>query len=164
MEEIGLDLGLLVSQIVNFGLLVALLSIFLYRPVLNKLQERARRIEQGIEDAERAETRLAEAETHYEQEMERARQDAQEILEQATRNAEQQRQEILHKARQEAHEIVLRAQEQAEREMQEREIERRQEIIDLAMAAAARLLEEELDEEKHRQFIEEFISEAENLS
>ena len=164
MEEIGLDLGLLISQIVNFGLLVALLSIFLYRPVLDKLQERSRRIEQGVEDAERAQTRLEEAEAHYEQELERARQDSQEVLERATRNAEQQRQEILLKARQEAHEIVLRAQQQAEREMQEREIERRQQVIDLAMAAASRLLEEELDERKHRHLIEEFISEAEELS
>jgi F-type H+-transporting ATPase subunit b len=163
LEEIGLDLGLLISQIVNFGLLVALLSIFLYRPVLDKLQERARRIEQGVENAEWAKTRLEEADAHYEQEMERARQDAQEILERATRSAEQQRQEILLKARQEAHEIVLRAQQQAEREIQEREIKRRQQVIDLAMAAASRLLEEELDEEKHRHFIEEFISEAEDL-
>ena len=40
MEKLGINLGLLISQAINFGLLVALLYLLLYKPVLKMLDER----------------------------------------------------------------------------------------------------------------------------
>ena len=62
-------------------------------------------------------------------------------------------------ARQEAHEVVLRAQDQAELQHAERLITEREEVIQLALAAASRLVQEELDDDKHRQLIREFVGE-----
>lgn len=167
MRELGLDVGLIISQAINFGLLVGLLYVLLYRPVLAKLEERSRRIEKGVEDSERAERLMAEAALHYEGEMERARREAREAIESATRSAEEQRQEILGQAEEDARQLILRAREQAERETQEKQQERQialhQEAIDLAIAAASRLLQEELDDEKHHELIRGFLSEVGEL-
>ncbi|OGO04437.1 MAG: ATP synthase F0 subunit B [Chloroflexi bacterium RBG_13_56_8] len=163
MKELGLDLGLLLSQVVNFGLLLALLYAVLHKPILNKLEERARRIREGYEEAERAGKLRSDAEEHYQEEIERARREAHEIVEQATRRAQQQRQEMLVQAREEAHDIVLRAQQQARHELQEKEIALRQQVIDLAIAAASRVIEENLEEEKHHQLIREFLNEVSRL-
>lgn len=163
MRELGLDLGLLISQIVNFGLLALLLYVLLYKPVLGKLEERAARIKKGLEDAERAKELVAQAQARYEEELERARRDAREVIERATRSAEQQRQEILARARQEAHELILNAQQQAQHELQEQRIALQHQMIDLAIAAAARILQEDLDDEKHHRLVAEFLVEAGQL-
>jgi len=163
MEQLGVDLALFLSQAVNFGLLFVLLSLLLYKPVLGKLRERAERIAKGVKDAERAEDLLAESIAHRESEMEKARAEAHEVVERATRLAEQQRQEILAQARQEAHDIIARAQQQARHEIQEGEIALREQVIDLALAASSRLIEESLDDAKHRQLVTEFVAELEEL-
>jgi len=159
LEELGLDIGLLLSQAVNFVLLVILLSAFLYRPVLAKLEERASRIKKGMEDADRAEQLLADTKKHYEEEMERARSEAHELVERATLSAQQERQEILAQARQEAHQLVLRAQQQAQHELEEGRITLGQQVIDLALAAASRVMQENLDDDKQHSLIQAFIAE-----
>ena len=164
MKEFGLDLGLLVSQAVNFGLLALVLYFLLYKPILSKLEERARRVQKGLDDAAAAEKLLAEAKAKYEEELERARRDARDIVERGNRTAEQQRQEIIAQARQEAHELLLRAQQQAQREIQESQIALRQEVVDLAIAMASRLLQENLDKEKQHQLIQDFLNDFGKLS
>ena len=159
MGELGIDLGLIVSQVVNFGLLLVLLYVLLYGPVLRKLKERAKRIKEGQEEADQGKQLLADAQAHYQEEMERARREARAIVEQATGTAEQQRQEILAQARQEAHELIQRAQQQAQHELQEGQIMLQQQIIDLAIASASRILEENLGEDKQHALVAEFLAE-----
>ena len=69
-------------------------------------------------------------------------------IERATLSAQQERQEILAQARQEAHDLVLRAQQQAQHELEEGRITLGQQVIDLALAAASRVMQENLDEDK----------------
>ncbi|NLG29470.1 MAG: F0F1 ATP synthase subunit B [Chloroflexi bacterium] len=160
MADLGIDLGLLVSQAVNFGALLLVLYAVLFRPLTKRLDERAARVKKGLEDAEAAEQLLVEAQTESAATLEAARREAHDTIEQANRVAEQQGQEILAKARQEAHDIVLRAQQQAQREAQEGKIALQQEIVDLAIASASRLLQENLDDDKQRQLVSQFISEV----
>lgn len=161
MKELGLDLGQLISQAVNFGLLALILSLALFKPMMAKLRERAARIQEGLDDAAQAELALGNAETRANEELDRARREAREIVEQATHRGEQQRQEILAAARQEAHELMDRAAHQAERDEINLRASLRNEMIDLALAAASRLVERDLDDDKHRQLIDQFIDHAE---
>ena len=163
MNQLGIDVGLLISQAVNFGLLALLLYFLLYKPVVGKLEERAQRIKKGMDDAEQAEKLVHDAAIQYDQELKRARQEAHEVIERATRSAEQQRQEILAQARQEAHELILRAQQQAQHEIQEGQLALQQHVIDLAVAIASRILQEQLQEEKQHELIQQFLSEASEL-
>lgn len=163
MKQLGLDLGLFLSQAVNFGLLAVLLYFLLYKPVMGKLEERAQRIKKGVDDAAQAEKLLAEAQARYQDEMDRARREARETVERGSRVAEQQRQEIIAQARQEAHELIMRAQQQAQREIQEGKIALRQEMVDLAITIASRLLQENLDEEKQHQLIQGFLDDLDKL-
>jgi len=162
LEQLGLDLGLLLSQAINFALLVILLYRFLYKPILGKLEERANRIKKGIDDADQAERLLAQTRKDYDKEMERARKEAHDIIERATLTAQQERQEILAQARQEAHDLVQRAQQQARHEVQEERMALGQQVIDLAIAAASRVTREDLDDEKHRALIRDFIADVDH--
>jgi F-type H+-transporting ATPase subunit b len=60
IEQLGLDWKLLLSQAVNFLLLLVLLRQFAYKPLLKVLKERRAKIEEGLAKAKEAEQRLLE--------------------------------------------------------------------------------------------------------
>jgi F-type H+-transporting ATPase subunit b len=60
IQKLGLDWKLLLSQAVNFMILLVLLRQFAYKPLLKVLKERRERIEEGLAKATEAESRLAE--------------------------------------------------------------------------------------------------------
>lgn len=62
LSQLGIDWKLLLSQAVNFFLLLIVLRIFVYKPLLQLLHDRRKRIEEGIEKAKEADIRLMEAE------------------------------------------------------------------------------------------------------
>ncbi len=61
-SQLGIDWHLLLSQAVNFFLLLAVLRIFVYKPLLKLLHDRRARIEEGLTKADEADRRLAEVE------------------------------------------------------------------------------------------------------
>jgi len=58
LSQLGIDWHLLLSQAVNFFLLLIILRIFVYKPLLNLMHERSARIEEGLVKADEAERRL----------------------------------------------------------------------------------------------------------
>lgn len=62
ISAFGLDWRLLVVNIINFGVLLIVLSYFLYEPLMRMLEERRAKIAQGMIDAEHAREQLAEIE------------------------------------------------------------------------------------------------------
>ena len=57
----GVNWKLLLIQAVNFGLLLAALTYFLYKPILKIIDERREKVAEGVRTAEAAAQRLAEA-------------------------------------------------------------------------------------------------------
>ena len=60
IEQLGIDWKLLLSQAINFFILLAVLTVFVYKPILAKLKERKEKIESGLEKAKEADIRLKE--------------------------------------------------------------------------------------------------------
>ncbi len=59
-SQLGIDWKLLLSQAVNFFLLLVVLRVFVYKPLLQLLHERRKRIEEGLMKADEADRRLRE--------------------------------------------------------------------------------------------------------
>lgn len=163
MEALGINLGYLVSQIVNFTLLAVLLYFVAYKPVLRMLDERSARIQKGLQDAEVASRRAAEMEQEYEQRISEARRDGQEIIAQATQMSEKARQDILEQARDEAKAQIERAREEISREREQAMAELRQQVADLSLMISEKVLAESLDEERQRRLIARFLEQAEEI-
>jgi F-type H+-transporting ATPase subunit b len=164
LDALGINLGYLISQIVNFTLLAVLLYFVAYKPVLRMLDERSARIQKGLEDAEVASRRAAEMEQEYEQRMTEARREGQEIIAQATQMSEKARQDILAQARDEARAQVERAREEIARERDQAMAELRQQVADLSLTISEKVLAETLDEERQRRLIAQFLEQAEEIS
>ncbi len=163
MEALGINLGYLISQLVNFTLLVVLLYFVAYKPILRMLDERSARIKKGLEDAETASRRAAEMEQEFERRMGEARKQGQELVAQATQLSEKARQEILDKARDEASGLVNKAKEEIGRERDVAMGELRQQVAELSLAISQKVIGESLDEEAQRRLVARFLDEAEEL-
>ena len=157
MEKLGINPGLLIAQIFNVVLLVWLLTRFLYRPVLNMLNERTRRIQESLKETEQVKEQLARANEDYDQKLAQARQEAAAILAQAQERAKLQEAEIIAQARQEADRIRSDAREQAVQERDGLMRDLKNQMADLVTVTASRVLGEEL-KSNHDQLIEESLA------
>ncbi len=163
MEGLGINLGYLISQIINFMLLLVLLRIFLYKPIVNMLDRRREKIKSDLEEAETARSQAETAKQEYEKQLEEAREERRSILAQAKEQAEKTREEILAKARTEAQELVSRAEEDMAALRSQALSGAEDQIVELALAAAGKLVGESLDDKAHRRLIQDFISEVGDL-
>jgi F-type H+-transporting ATPase subunit b len=163
LEALGINLGYLISQIVNFTLLAVLLYFVAYKPILRMLDERSGRIKKGLDDAEAASRRAAEMEQEFEARMTEARKEGQEIVAQATQMSEKARQEILETARKESRAQIEKAKEEIARERELAMAELRQQVADLSLAISEKVIGEALDEQRQRQLIAEFLEQTEEL-
>jgi F-type H+-transporting ATPase subunit b len=163
LEALGINLGYLVSQIVNFTLLAVLLYFVAYKPILRMLDERSARIKKGLEDAEQASRRAAEIEQEFEVRMSEARKEGQEIIAQATQMSEKARQEILETAREESRAQIEKAKEEIARERELAMADLRQQVADLSLSISEKVIGETLDEDRQRQLVADFLEQTEEL-
>ena len=89
----------LIAQIINFLLLVALLTKFAYKPLMKALADRQAKIADSLNSAEQERAEAAKLRQEYQQQLLDARTQAQAIVEKAMRLAEQSKEEILEEAR-----------------------------------------------------------------
>ncbi len=158
MGELGLNLNLFLTQLINFGVVVTVLSYLLYKPVLNMLRERTERIEQSLQEADQVKQQLANARRDYDAEIARARQEAAGILSQAQDRARAQEAEIIAQARQDADRIRSDAREQALQERDQLLREVKDQLAELVTLAASRVLQAELSTQGHDKLIEESLA------
>ncbi|HJP97338.1 MAG TPA: F0F1 ATP synthase subunit B, partial [Rhodanobacteraceae bacterium] len=88
----------LIGEIIAFAIMISLTLKFVWPPLIRAIEERQRRIEEGLEAADRARKELADADTHAADEIRKARAEAASIVERASQQATQ----IVDKARADA--------------------------------------------------------------
>ncbi|MDQ3880150.1 MAG: F0F1 ATP synthase subunit B [Chloroflexota bacterium] len=160
-DAFGVDWFKLAAQVLNFLLLLYLLNRFVYKPMLLPLlEERRKRIEQGLQDAEQAKRDRELARAEREAALDQARTEAQAMIARATKIAEDSRAETVAQARAEAERVTQRARDEIEAEKERAVAEIRAEVADLAILAAGRLLREEIDGQRQRRLVEDFLAEV----
>lgn len=158
MEGLGINLPGLITQFVNFGVLLAILWIFLHRPLQRVLDERRKRIEAGLKASESAQEAAEEAKAAAQIEVQKGRDEGREIVEQAQQIAGRVRQEAQDGARREAEQIVERARLEIQQERDQAITQLREEFGDLAIAAAERVIGQAVDRDAHQRLIDEVLA------
>ena len=143
IEAFGINWKLIVVQLVNFGILLAALSYFLYKPVMRMLEERGQKIAQGMKDAEEAANAKATAETEKQAVVAAAHGEAAEIALRARTHAEVVGEEVVKEAQAKAAAIVTEAEARALEEKRKAQKESEAEITKLAILATEKLLREQ---------------------
>ena len=142
IQAFGIDLKLIVIQIINFILLLALLSYFLYKPLLKVLNEREEKITQGVKDAEAAAEAKAAAASEKQVIVSAAHKEAEEVAARAKIHADEKAVAITAAADEKAGSIVNAAEQKAEDIKVKAHKDSEAEIAKLAVLAAEKILKE----------------------
>jgi F-type H+-transporting ATPase subunit b len=158
MEALGINVGLLIVQLIAFTIVMLTLNAWVYKPMLDMMETRKKKIGQGLEDARVAAEARANAEKDAAKIIADAQAEASKVVREATERAEVASKDVRTAAEGEA----AKAREAA---MAEAELERgrilgdlRGQVAALAIAAANKLVGEALDEKKQRALLDEFFS------
>ena len=158
MEQLGINLGLLIVQIIAFIIVFLTLNAWVYGPMLNMMESRKQKIAQGLEDARVAAEARANAEKEAAKIVTDAQTEASQIVREATERAAVAGQDV--KAAAEAEAAKAREAAIAEAEVERNRIlgDLRSQVAGLAIAAANKLVGESLDEKRQRALLDEFFS------
>jgi F-type H+-transporting ATPase subunit b len=161
--SLGINLPLLVVFIINFIVLFVLLRLFLFKPVMKMLDERAQRTKEGMELAEATKKEYEQAKGEVQKQIEKGRQETQAIIAQAMQVGERLKEESRQEAAKQAQTIIDRTRTELETERDKIVEDLRREFVDISIAAAEKVIKETLDREKHRKLIEETLRESVTL-
>jgi F-type H+-transporting ATPase subunit b len=158
MEALGINLGLLIVQIIAFIIVFLTLQAWVYQPMLNMMETRKQKIAQGLEDARVAAEARADAEKQAAKIIADAQAEASKVVRDATDRAAAAGKDV--KAAAEAEAVKARDAAMAEAEVERNRIlgDLRGQVAALAVAAANKLVGEALDEKKQHALLDEFFS------
>ncbi len=138
----GLDWRLLLIQSVNFGVLLVMLTYFLYKPLMKVLDERRAKIEEGVRAAEAASQRLAHAKEEADGIVGDGARQAESLLASARSGAEEKKAQILREADERAQAALRDAQARIAESERQAFVKSEREIARAAMLAAEKILRE----------------------
>lgn len=156
-QLLAIEPGMLIWTFITFALLLWLLKKFAWKPLLGMLEKREEKIR---EDLQRAEDARADSEhllAEHRKLLQNSEFEARRLLEEAKNVAETVKQGIVDGAHEQARQMTAQAKAEIQREKQTALLQLREEVADLAVRAAGKILGMELDAEKHRKLIDDFI-------
>lgn len=160
MDELGLNIPVLVAQLINFFLLLVVLRIFLYRPILSMLDRRAQRVREGLEAAEQSQQQASQGEQEVARQLDEARRQGQALVVQAQESAKRVQEEATVQARREAEALLERARNEIQLERDQAIAGLRAEFADLTVNAAEKVINQSLDRQAHQRLIEEVLAQS----
>jgi len=164
VTQLGVNLPTLLVYVVNFSILLGVLYFFAYKPLLRAMDQRTTRISESLAAADRARDEAASSRSAIEEQLNESRREGQRLLDQAREAAERYREEEMVRARQEADSFVERARTDILRERDAALDEVRVSFGDLAITAAERVIRRSVDRQAHQELIAQVLEEsADNL-
>ena len=163
MEALGINLSLLIAQIVNVLILLVLLWRFAYKPVMKMLDARSAKIQESLDASEKVTKQAEEAEVAFKEKIREASVQGQLILDRAAKTGEEMRLRAVEDAKEEAETVLARAREEINREKIETIVSLRSEYAELVTLAAGKVIGKSLDKKAHETLINDVLEESVNL-
>lgn len=158
MDKLGINLGLLILQIIVFAIVFLTLSAWVYGPLVELISKRRQAIAQGLEDARAAAEARASAEKEADKIVAEAHVKASQIVREATERAEVAGRDVKHAADADAQQAREKARAEIDEDRNRILGDLRGQVAALSIAAAEKLVGEALDEKRQHALIDEFFS------
>ncbi|WP_020158727.1 F0F1 ATP synthase subunit B [Methylobacter marinus] len=143
----------LIGQMITFALLVWFTMKYIWPPLFDSLEERKKKIADGLAAAEKGQEEMQLAEKKAKSVLKEAKEQSSEIVNLAQKRANEIVEESKEIAKQEGDRMILAAQAQIEQEMQQAKEGLRQEVAALAVNVAEQILSAEIDKAKHQDIV-----------
>lgn len=151
MEKLGIELPLLLTQIVNFTIMLIILTKLLYKPILKSLNDRRKKIEEGlafIEKAKKEEEKLA---SRKQEIVKEARDEAKVIFENAKKEAKKMKEEMILEGKKEVENMKVKLLKEMAARSEKLKSELVAQTVDIATQMSERVLGDILgSDEQHK--------------
>ena len=163
MNQLGIEPMVLVAQIINFIIIIFVLSKLLYKPILELLEKRKKEIVAGIELTEKLRIEEEKLESKRLKTLSVARGEAQAIISEAKKRAKDESDRILSQAAGEASSILEKGKTEITVLRKTMEKELRSYSVTLAVAMAKRLLESALPSSDKEKILDKHLKDLESV-
>ena len=154
---ITLDGWTFLAQICNLMIQLFIFKKFLLKPIKQVIADRKAKADSEIADAQKLRTEAEAMKAEYEQNLQNARTEANQIVAAAQKTATARSEEIVGEARAQAAALKQKAEADIAQERKKAVNEVKDEIGGIAMEVASKVVEREISEKDHKDLIDEFI-------
>jgi F-type H+-transporting ATPase subunit b len=159
-ETFGFNAWLFFSQIVSFAIVAFLLQKFAYKPILTVLDERRKKIADGLANAEKIKQQLADSEQRVQEILTKANADAQKMIDEARASAQALADKRAQQAIVEAEQIIARAHEATVIERDKTLAELKREVGRLVISTTSKVTGKVLTSDDQKRLSEEAAREV----
>lgn len=157
IETFHIDLKLIIAQMFNFAVVFLVLYWFAFKPIAKVMSERTNKIEKSLDDAKKIETKLAQAQTEFNQTITEAKQQANALLTKAGQESDAKKAEMIVRAKEEIGQIINKEKQKMQAEKAQTLKEIKQETADLVILTVEKILGEKVDAKKDKEIIKKII-------
>ena len=163
----------LVLEVVQFLLLVGVMTFLLYKPLMRVLKARSDEIRSNLDTAAEERKKVEELVQTQKDELNKTRQSAHKVIEDARLEADKVRDKMIHEAREESSRVIEKGKQEIENQIARAEKELTRQVGDLSQVQkkenivkliAEKIIRKSLSEEDHRAIIEEETKELKKLN
>ncbi len=148
----------LIGQIIVFAILIWFINRFLWGPLTNLMEQRKKRIADGLAAAERGKHEQELAQERAAKELQEAKEKAAEIIAQAQKRANEIVEEAKDNARSEGDRLVAAANAEIDQEMNRAREALRGQVVSIAVAGAGKILKKEVDAKSHDALLKDLVA------
>jgi F-type H+-transporting ATPase subunit b len=151
--------GLIIWTVVTFVILLFVLKKIAWKPILTALAQREDSIKESLEKAEKAKEEAQKVLKQNEAVIAKAEEESKKIIEQSRQFAEKLKEQIVKESKEQARKIIEDASGEIERKKDAAFDELKDQVAGIAVQAAAKILNEKLDEAMHKKIVNKYINE-----
>ena len=157
VEALGISLKEFIFYLINFLILVGILTKFLYRPLLDLLAKRKQSIKDALDNAELTNRRADEKMENYDRRIAKVEEEGREIIRNAKIKADAQARDIIDEANKQAADMIAKAETAIQKEKEKAMVDMKHEIAALAILAAEKIVEHEIQKVGQEAVVDEII-------
>lgn len=161
MEALGIDLKLLIAQVINFALVFVLLKFFAFKPIAAVLATRRKRIADSLKHAQQIEEAKRTLELKSKQIIAEAKREAHIIIAEAKTESHKIKQENQDELKQERERMLAQAQQEIDERFGQAMREGSKQLGYLVVKLSEKLLSSKIDEQQDRQLLNKLLKEVE---
>lgn len=150
-----------ITTVITFLLVVITLKLMAWKPVLGAIDDRRKQIADNWEEIDRKQAEAEALRKEYEEKLRHIDDEARERLNKAVDEGRRVAEDLIGKARVESEEITRKAREAMDLEIDKARLQLRRDAVELTLAATGKLLDATLDDDRHRQLVDGFLSDLE---
>ncbi|MBP9732023.1 MAG: F0F1 ATP synthase subunit B [Candidatus Magasanikbacteria bacterium] len=157
LASLGINGPLFLFQLLNFAIVAVILWFLILKPLTKKMEERKNIIDESLDRAKEVETNLKMSEVKFQEKLEQAKKESNEIVASAQEEATRVQESMKQKTKDDVEALVVAAKKNIEIEKTEMQANLRKETVEIVVAAMEKILNEKMDDKKDKKFVEDIL-------